>query len=103
MQNNLHCEMFIAGLKDLIDCGDYGTEEQLSVLKAIALGFFKIPRETYNNLQPISQQKLGKAVIEPFLRRRYIQFAIMLELCRHPKSHQQPSSQIILRKKIQKC
>ena len=91
MQNNLHCEMFIAGLKDLIDCGDYGTEEQLSVLKAIALGFFKIPCETYNNLQPISQQKLGKAVIEPFLRRRYIQFAIMLELCRHPKSHQQLS------------
>lgn len=89
--NNPHRHSLVAGLKDLIDCGDQGTQEQTSVLKAIALGIFKIPLETYNNLQSVSQHQLAQTVNEPFLRRRYIQLAIMLELCRHPKSQQQLS------------
>ena len=91
MSNKLHLHSIIAGLKDLIDCGDHGTVEQINVLKAIALGVFKIPIESYNKLEAINQQQLANAVIEPFLRRRYIQLAIMLELCRRPKSQQQLS------------
>ncbi len=91
MSSKLHFHSIVSGLKDLIDCGDNGTEEQINVLKAIALGIFKIPIEAYNNLESINQQQLAKVVVEPFLRRRYIQLAVMLELCRHPKSHQQLS------------
>ena len=75
-----------SGLKDLIDCGDKGTEEQNRVLQAISLGILKLPLSEYSELESINQDEFARKVIDTGIRRRYIQLAIMLELCRHPKS-----------------
>ena len=83
------CVAFVGGLKNLIDCEDEGTPEQRSVLKAIALGLFKLTLDVLDDLKPINQHQLAKEVTDYSLRRRYIQLAVMLELCRHPKSSQQ--------------
>ena len=83
------CVSFGAGLKDLIDCGDNGTLEQRSVLQAIALGLLKMPLDEFQAVKPINQSELAKLITNDSSRRRYIQLAVMLELCRHPRSSQQ--------------
>ena len=70
MLNSPHRHTIISGLKDLIDCADQGTEEQNNVLKAIALGIFKIPYETFKGLQAIHQSEVATALEDHHLRRR---------------------------------
>ena len=77
------CVSFGAGLKDLIDCGDNGTLEQRSVLQAIALGLLKMPLDEFQAVKPVNQSELAKLITNDSSRRRYIQLAVMLELCRH--------------------
>jgi len=89
MLDSQTCSAFASGLKDLIDCGDSGTSEQRNVLRAIGHGILHIPLEDFQNLQPISQCQLASLVPDHASRRRYIQLAVMLDLCRHPKSSQQ--------------
>tara|TARA_Y100000991_G_scaffold36523_1_gene24652 strand:+ start:229 stop:1239 length:1011 start_codon:yes stop_codon:yes gene_type:complete len=89
MLDSQTCIAFAAGLKDLIDCGDNGTLEQRSVLQAIAFGLLKIPLDEFQIIKPVNQSGLAKIVTSYSSRRRYIQLAVMLDLCRHPRSSQQ--------------
>ena len=78
-------------LKGAIDTGDGGTEEQHSVLQAIAIGFLGRPDLDVETLAPIGPEVAGELITDHGTRRRVREMMVLLESCRHPFTEDQVS------------
>jgi hypothetical protein len=72
------------GLLGAIDIGDGGTSEQRNVLAAIVSSYWGRPDLTLETLEPMGPEEFASTIAEPAARRRFREFMVMLELCRHP-------------------
>ncbi len=66
-------------LKGAIDTGDGGTEEQHSVLQAIAIGFLGRPDLDVETLAPIGPEVAGELITDHGTRRRVREMMVLLE------------------------
>src|SRR3954451_8679016 len=78
-------------LKGAIDAGDGGTEEQHSVLQAIAIGFLGRPDLDVESLAPLEPAEAGEVITDEATRRRVREMMVLLESCRHPFTEEQVS------------
>ena len=67
-----------------IDTGDGGTAEQRQVLQAIVSGYWERPDLVLDTLDPIGPADTARLVTDAAQRRRVREFAVLLEVCRHP-------------------
>jgi hypothetical protein len=72
------------GLLGAIDIGDGGTSEQRNVLAAIVSSYWGRPDLTLETLEPMGPEEFASTIAEHAARRRFREFMVMLELCRHP-------------------
>lgn len=67
-----------------IDTGDGGTAEQRHVLQAIVSGYWERPDLALDALEPLGPADTARLVTGAAQRRRLREFAVLLEVCRHP-------------------
>jgi len=84
--NTAEASLVAGGLAGLCEVGWGSTPEQRSVLAAIAVSAWGLPTP----IDPIDPAVLRSVERTP-LRRRILQLAIVLELCRHPRCDDQRS------------
>jgi len=81
--------LFVQGLRHLIDMGDGGTAEQRHVLRTLAVHLLGVPESELYSDGRLDFRELAAVLGDSSDRRRFLQLAIMLELCRHPRSEEQ--------------
>lgn len=79
----------IAGLVGSISTADGPTNEQVTVLTAIARHVLGYDGIDLTGVTPLSPDEVAAAVQRPDARLRFAEIALTLELCRHPMSEEQ--------------
>jgi hypothetical protein len=79
-----HAEPVVRALLGSIDTGDGGTHEQRGVIAAFATGYWGRDDLDIDALDPLEPDDAAALIAEPAARRRVREFAVLLELCRHP-------------------
>jgi hypothetical protein len=72
-----------------IDIGDGGTAEQRHLLQAIVSGYWERPDLVLDTLEPLGPDDAGRLITDASHRRRTREFAVLLEMCRHPNGDAQ--------------
>jgi hypothetical protein len=67
-----------------IDTGDGGTAQQRHVLQAIVAGYWERPDLDLDAIDPLEPDDARRLITDPAHRRRTREFAVLLEMCRHP-------------------
>ena len=80
---------FVAGLRHLIAVEGGATPEQQKLLQTLALHCLGVSQDAFSQDSPLLPQELAARLSETSDRRRFLQLAIMLDLCRHPRSEAQ--------------
>ena len=84
-------EPVVRGLVGSIDVDGGPTDEQLSVLGAIATHLFERPDLDLAALAPLGPDEVAAQLAGPAVRRRFAEVMFTLEMCRHPESDAQVS------------
>ena len=79
----------VRGLRHLINVEGGPTAEQLKLLQTLARHLLGLSPVAIGEDSPLSPLELAARIREPSERRRFLQLAIMLNLCRHPRSEAQ--------------
>lgn len=82
-------EAFAGGLLGVIDAGDGGTAEQRAVLAAFARHLWQHPGTDADTATPLAAAGVAARLVDPTARLRFVEMAMVLELCRHPQSRAQ--------------
>jgi hypothetical protein len=77
------------GLWGLMDVDGGATAEQQRVFMTLATHLLRVEVRTGATLELLTPEQLAEELIEPHWRRLFLQMAIILDLCRHPKSERQ--------------
>jgi len=77
------------GLWGLMDVDGGATAEQQRVFMTLATHLLRVGMTTPATLTPLTPEHLAEELAEPHWRRLFLQMAIILDLCRHPKSERQ--------------
>ena len=77
------------GLCNLVDVDGGPTNEQLRVLSVLIVHFLGLTSADLDFTNTLSAAELGVVMTGASERRRFMQLATILELCRHPKSLEQ--------------
>ena len=80
---------FVRGLRHLIDIEGGPTAEQQKVLQTLAQHLLGLSPTAWSQDSPLPPSQLAAAIPDPNDRRRFLQLACMLNLCRHPRSEAQ--------------
>jgi hypothetical protein len=79
----------VAGLRHLIAVEGGPTPQQQKLLQTLALHVLQVSPDAFDQDSPLLPQQLAARVTTTGDRRRFLQLAFMLELCRHPRSEAQ--------------
>ena len=77
------------GLCNLVNIEGGPTDEQLRILSVLIVHFLDLKSIDLNFTNTLSAPEVAIAITDHSDRRRFMQLATMLELCRHPKSIEQ--------------
>ncbi|MFN7900809.1 MAG: hypothetical protein ACK5N0_14330 [Synechococcaceae cyanobacterium] len=80
---------FVGGLRHLIDVEGGATAEQQKLLQTLAQHLLGLSPSTWSQASPLPPPQLAATIPDPSDRRRFLQLACMLNLCRHPRSEAQ--------------
>ena len=101
MQNNLSsaktpfpltkpmAQAIVGGLKGLVDIDGGPTLEQTRILNALATHILGFDMSSISKSAAISPAQLAGLLPDPKYQRIFMQIAIVLDLCRHPKNEKQ--------------
>jgi len=76
----------VGGLSHLVAVEAGPTNEQERLLRILAVHLLGLAPNDLKGLRPVPPEELAQRLGESAVRRRFLQLAIMLELCRHPRS-----------------
>ena len=79
----------VRGLRHLIDIEGGATAEQQKLLQTLGQHLLGLSPAAIGQDSPLPPVELAARISEPNERRRFLQLAIMLNLCRHPRSEAQ--------------
>ncbi|MCT0229730.1 hypothetical protein KQ306_02480 [Synechococcus sp. CS-1324] len=79
----------VGGLRDLIAVEGGATPEQARLLRSLAVHLLGLIPDELTAIAPLPPPALALQLTGEESRRRFLQLAIMLELCRHPRSEAQ--------------
>jgi hypothetical protein len=77
-------EPVVRTLLGSIDTGDGGTHEQRGVIAAFVSGYWGRDDLDIDSLDPLEPDAAAAVITDAATRRRVREFAVLLELCRHP-------------------
>ena len=77
------------GLCNLVNVDGGPTDEQLRILSVLIVHFFGLKESDLDFTNTLSPSGIAAVMTDASERRRFMQLATMLELCRHPKSEHQ--------------
>ena len=77
------------GLCNLVNVEGGPTDEQLRILSVLIVHFFGLKESDLDFTNTLSPSGIAAVMTDASERRRFMQLATMLELCRHPKSEHQ--------------
>jgi len=83
-----HVEPVIRAMVGAADVDGGPTEEQLAVIRAIAIGYFEIDLDP-RTIESVSPEGIAAALDDPAMRRRMRELLVFTELCRHPVGRKQ--------------
>jgi len=79
----------VRALRHLVAVEGGATPEQLKLLQTLALHLLGVSEDAFSQVSTLLPQELAARLPETRDRRRFLQLAIMLDLCRHPRSEEQ--------------
>jgi hypothetical protein len=82
-------QAIVGGLHGLVDIDGGPTPEQTSILNALATHILGIDMRAMSNAATITPYELGMRLQDARYQRIFMQIAIVLDLCRHPKNEKQ--------------
>jgi hypothetical protein len=76
----------VGGLRDLVAVEGGATSEQARLLSSLAVHLLGLTPDELTAAAPLPPEELAARLPDDDSRRRFLQLALMLELCRHPRS-----------------